>query len=262
MKKTYTTNYTLKAGITLLATLMMPSMAARDVPSPVFLEDHAIPAEVAPTPGLTISGYFSFENRYVTEGIDNDPDADAYFFSELALETMGFTLGAFYAQALKGSPENEVNLFLEYGFDIRGFETFVGVQYLIYPATDEANSWEAFIGFEWPVHDFVNLYGEFFYDFDEIDGGFIELGVSSEIPQPLENLVLEPYVQVGIDFGYLRENRRLRENNVQIGLVAVYEITEAFSLFGAINHSFALRNLDNLDEGDVTWGGGGLAFSF
>lgn len=211
---------------------------------------------------LAVSGSVSVENRYMSEGVDNEPDADGFFFSELALESMGFTLGAFYIQPTSGSSYNEANLFLEYGPDLGPVETYFGVQYLTFPAPGDPDTWEAFVGFEWPAIDLVNLYGEFYYDFDEIEGGFLELGISAEIPQPVEELELEPYVQIGVDYGYLRKNRRLRENNLQIGLVGTYELTENFAVFGLINHSFALDNLDQLEEGDVTWGGGGLAFDF
>ena len=211
---------------------------------------------------LVLSGAVSVENRYVTEGVNNEPDADALLFSEVALETMGFTAGVVYVQALSGSSYNEIDLFLEYGMEFGDLETYVGIQFLTFPAPDEEDTWEVYAGFEWAVLPLLNLYGEFYYDFDEVDGGFIELGVSTEIPQPVEELSLEPYVQLGVDYGFLRENRRLRENNLQIGLVATFDLTDNLALFGSLNHSFALDNLDQLEEGDVTWGGAGLAFSF
>ncbi len=49
-----------------------------------------------------------YASRYVTEGIDGLPDADGIFFSELAIEVEGVTLGGVFVQGINDS-YNEVN---------------------------------------------------------------------------------------------------------------------------------------------------------
>ena len=102
----------------------------------------------------------SLSNRYVTEGIDNDPDSSGFFFSEITAESYGFTLGAWYAQSMRGSSYNEINLFGEYGFEVYGAKLFFGVNFLTFPAPDDPDTREVYLGFEYPVHDHVVLFGE------------------------------------------------------------------------------------------------------
>ncbi len=131
------------------------------------------------------------------------------------------------------------------------------------PVGDEdPDSWEAFVGFEWEVIDMVHLFGEFYHDFDDVDGGFLELGIATEIPHPVEGLELVPYAMIGFDAGFVSGTRRLNENNVIIGLEAEFEVNDVTALFAGVHHSFALSNLDDEDEGDVTWfiAGASLAF--
>lgn len=203
-----------------------------------------------------------YASRYVAEGMDAAPDADGVFFSELALEIESFTLGGVFVQGINNS-YNEVNVYLEYGLEWEQAAAYAGVQFLTYPAGDEdPDSWEAFIGGELDLLGLATLYGEYFYDFDDLDGGFIEVGIETEIPQPVADLSIAPYVQLGVDAGFVSGTRKLKENNVDVGVNAAYALTDAVDLFGGIHHSFALTNLDREDEGDVSWGEIGIGLTF
>lgn len=205
---------------------------------------------------------FGYASRYVTEGIDNLPDADGIFFSELAVEVEGITLGGVFVQGINDS-YNEVNVYLEYGLGIGLATAYAGVQFLTYPAGDEdRDSWEAYAGLELDLTGWATAYGEYYYDFDDVEGGFLMLGLETDIPQLVEKLTLTPYIEYGIDAGFVSGPRRLSENNLQIGLNAAWELTEAVELFAGAHHSFALTNLDREDEGDVSWVHAGLSLSF
>ncbi len=203
-----------------------------------------------------------YASRYVGEGIDYAPDADGIFFSELAFGIEPVTLGTLFLQGINDS-YNEVNVYLEYGLEWDVAAAYAGVQFLTYPAGDEdADSWEAFVGGEVEVLGLATVYGEYFYDFDDVDGGFIEIGMETEIPQPVADLTITPYVQLGVDAGYVSGTRTLAENNVDIGVNVAWAMTDAVELFGGVHHSFALTNLDREGEGDVSWAHAGIGLAF
>ncbi len=204
----------------------------------------------------------SVGNRYVTEGISHVPDADALLFSDLAVTWRGISVGAAYVQALNGDSYNEVNLYAEHGFEIGAWRPYVGINYLTYPAPDDADSWEVYAGFEWDGMPFLTWFAEAFYDFDDVKGGFVEIGVAAEVPHPVPALTLSPYVSFGADFGYYSGTRTLTENHAQVGLNLTLDIRDGVSLIGGLHHSFALTNLDRLGEGDVTWATVGVSVSF
>jgi len=207
-----------------------------------------------------ISASGSVANRYVSEGVDNVPGS-RFFFGEIAGGYESFTLGIWYAEAFSNA-YNEINLFADYAIDLDPVEIYFGVNYLYYPSDAAPESWEAYTGIEWNPLNAITLFAETFYDFDDVKGGFIETGVVGNLPLEQISLEIQPYALLGIDYGFVSGVRRLRENNLQFGLEGDWSVTEILSFFANINHSFALRNLDNLDKGDVSWGTVGLRLDF
>ncbi len=203
-------------------------------------------------------------NRYVTEGIDNDPDSSGYWFNTLTADYRDFTFGAWYGQSLRGSAYNEVNLFAEYGFALGELELFGGVTWLTFPVPDESSTWELYVGFEYEAHPFLTLFGETYYDIDEVRGGFVELGVASMLPTGGldDRLELTPYALWGLDYGYVSGPRRLKGNNLQFGIDAAFAVADNWEIIGSLNHSFRLGNLRAGEEGDVSWVSAGVAFRF
>ncbi|MCC5841279.1 MAG: hypothetical protein JJT96_14270 [Opitutales bacterium] len=213
---------------------------------------------------VEVNASAALSNRYVTEGIDNDPDSSAFLFSEVTAMLEGFTAGVWWAQSLRGSSTNEVNVFLEYGFDLGEVELFAGVNFLTFPALDDADTWEVYLGFAYAPHDNVVFFGETYYDIDEVKGGFLELGAAFPF-QPWaadDRWELAPYGQLGVDYGFVSGPRRLRLNNFQIGLISTYTLTDAVEVFAGVHHSFRLRNLRDEELGDVSWVEVGLNFAF
>lgn len=217
---------------------------------------------LAAVPALESSA--SISNRYVTEGINNDPDSSGYSFLEISGEYELVTLGIWYAQSLRGSSYNEVNLFAEYGFAIDDLELFAGVNFLTFPAPEDSDTWEIYAGGEYALLSWLNLFAETYYDIDEVKGGFLEVGASVPLPDIGidERLEIAPYVLYGVDYGFVSEPRRLRSNNIQFGIEAAFEVMPELLLFAAAHHSFRLSNLKNEGEGDVTWVEGGVIWSF
>ena len=204
-----------------------------------------------------VHGTVGWFNRYVTEGMDHVPESD-FLLADVTLDLKGVVVGAFWAEALDDS-YNEVNLSAIHPFRAGALDFFLGVGRNEFPSGADQGSWEVLGGAEWVIPNLVTLFAETWYDFDALKGGFLEAGMIREFGGRLS---FEPYVLMGLDYGFVSGPRRLKENHVQFGGVAYWAWTSVASLFGGIHHSVALTNLDGEGEGDVTWGGGGLQLSF
>jgi hypothetical protein len=209
---------------------------------------------------VSIQAYFAWENRYVTEGIDNVPGS-TFTFTEVTAAYNGLTAGIWYAQALRDI-YNEVNAYGGYAFETGPLTWFGGVNYLWYPTAVDPDSWEIFLEVEWAVLPYLNLFALTYYDVDEVQGGFLEFGISSEIPLLEDRVILEPYFLFGVDYGFVSMPRRLQMNNAQVGLTVTVPMAWGIDAFATINHSFTMHNLSALGEGDVTWGGFGLTYTY
>lgn len=221
----------------------------------------AVPGALA---AVEIDWSASFANRYVAEGINEDPDSSGFLFNEVTVAVNGFTAGAWYAQSVRGSSTNEINLFAEYGFALGEVELFAGVNFLTFPAPDEPDTWELYFGFEYALNENLVFFGVTYYDIDEIRGGFIELGVAVPFAPVAgdDRWLLEPYAQLGVDYGYVSGPRSLRANNFQVGLGGAYALTDAAEIFAGVHHSFRLSNLRDEGEGDVSWAEVGFTLAF
>jgi len=208
----------------------------------------------------SLAGSVAVSNRYVTEGINNVPDTP-FYFSEVNVGYHGFTLGVWYAEAFSDA-YNEVNLYADYTVQIRLVDIYGGVNFLLYPSDAESSSWELYLGMEWELTPWVALFAETFYDMRDVKGGFAELGVVGQVPLLEDYISFNPYVLYGLDYGFVSDSRKLRNNNIQIGVELNFFVTANFRVFGNANHSFALFNLDRMDEADVSWVEGGVGVEF
>jgi len=94
----------------------------------------------------------------------------------------------------------------------------------------------------------------------EADGAFLELSLRSEITLCSGQLVIEPYVLEGVDFGYASKDYD-GPNHIQVGLDWTFPLTEQVEIVGAIAHSWALRDVAKDGMGDETWAAIGLALA-
>lgn len=111
----------------------------------------------------------------------------------------------------------------------------------------------------------------YWQDMDAVEGGYLQIGVSSSIPLG-EKASLDWSAAVGLDFGYnLTEayaaDVGLEEssgdlNDLLIGIDIPIQITDWLSVHGMIQQSIALDVLDDLGVDDETVITGGATFSF
>ncbi len=134
-------------------------------------------------PDWDVNSSLTWENCYVTEGIDNMPRT-SFLFSELDVGWHGLWLGAWWAEALSVSC-NEVNLFSEYGVDAGPLSVYAGATRLEFPSGADSATWELYAGIEHSAGEYLTLFMEIYYDIDEVKGGFMETGIGADIPIPV-----------------------------------------------------------------------------
>jgi hypothetical protein len=198
-----------------------------------------------------------WESKYVTEGRNNLDDG-GIFSLEAVLEWKNFFGGVWFA-AGDDETYQEVNLFIEYGFDVGPLDLSVGYTHLEF-LEDHENDDEFAAGMALNSIPYLIPAIDYVYS-TEAEGGFIEISVRSEIPLFEERLVFEPYVMQAFDLGYATEDHD-GVNNFQIGIGASFALTERLDLVGSLSHSWAQSDVDREDLGDLSWGTVGVAAAF
>lgn len=202
----------------------------------------------------------SFSNRYVTEGIDNVPDGSAVLFNEFNVSHGLFIGGLTYAQFLDDA-YNEINLAAGIAGESGAFGWEATVMFLSFPAADVASTWELGVALSWKILTSWAVFAEVIYDVDAVRGGFMETGIEGDFAINAD-VTVNPYMLLGIDYGFVSGPRSLRVNNWQVGISADYAINDVWSVVVGLHHSVRLSNLRDLGEGNVTWANIGLAGGF
>ncbi len=222
-----------------------------------------IVATAVPASAYSIESSLSFTNRYVTEGTDNDPDATTWSLFELSVPVDQWSFELFYGQALRGGSYNEVGLVTAYNWSMGDVDLLTGIHHVRYPSLEDSSSWEWLIGFELEPIPGLEFFGELFYDFDDVKGGFLELGAAAPIEfEAIPNFSLTPVLIFGVDLGYESGVRSPRGSFLQPSVHAEYEINDQLSVFAAAYHQVGLSVLNDLGEPDLSWVSFGLGGRF
>ncbi len=101
----------------------------------------------------------------------------------------------------------------------------------------------------------------FVWDLANTPGAYLEFRLDGNVRLYREVLSLQPYVLLGLNFGY---NTRAYYgwNNFQFGLRATCKINRIVSIFGGINYSVALTALKEIGQGNEVWASAGVIFSY
>lgn len=214
--------------------------------------DDQYPEEVAGT-----SAGITWESKYVSEGRDNLEDG-GLFSSETSFEINGFGFGAWYAI---GDSVNyqELNLSIEYQFEMAEFETSIGYTRLEFLKDDENDNefsaGVAYTALPWIIPTLSYIYST------EAQGAFIEVSVRSDIPVLKERITLSPYILEGFDFGYATEEYD-GPNNLQLGIETAVSATDQIHITGYFTHSLAHEDMEREGLNHQTWGGIGVSAEF
>lgn len=169
--------------------------------------------------------------------------------------------------------ENDLNI--DYTFDIgdKFSLTLGGVAYL-YNGDAETDlgfldTEEVYALASWDV--FLAPTITYYHDIDEVDGGFLTLGVSHDIAFS-DQVSLSLSGTLGIDFGYnlngaYADDLGVSKSNGDLddflaGADLSWQITDNFGAHVLVQRSIALKVLDDIGQDDVTVVTGGLSLSF
>ncbi len=202
-----------------------------------------------------------WQSRFVTEGRRRVQDAS--FLMTTAEGHFGpLNLGAWWAQALTETSYNRFDLYADTSLKFDPGELTLGIRRVLYPTGKDNNSWEGNVGFDFNLGTWFTPFALTYFDVDEIGGGFLEAGVKAPFKLAGDSLEIEPFGLLGVDYGYVSGDNDPRMNNLQFGAEIRWNVNPRWQIYGNINHSFSLSLLDSRNEGDLTWGGTGLRFSF
>jgi hypothetical protein len=172
----------------------------------------------------------------------------------------GFTFSALYG---KTTAENydELNVGLEYTYELGKFCISGGYTYLAYPQPGDPDGHELSLGLEYAAFDWLTFAMATYYDVAAIDGGFFEVSATGNVPIVADRITLNPYFLLGYDYGYVSDANDTF-NNVQVGVDVPISITDQITLILSANYSWGLDNLRQEDLGDVSWAGARIVLSF
>ncbi len=187
-------------------------------------------------------------SKYVTQGRDNLDDGGIFSFEGIA-EWQGLIAGAWFATGDSTSYE-ELNLYVSYGMELGAVGAYAGYTRLEF-AEDHANDNEIIAGMEVNGIPYVIPALDYTYS-TEADGGFLELSIRAEIALLNGQLLIEPYILEGFDFGYV-SRKHDGANNLQAGIDFAIELAKPVTLVGSVAHSWAHENLRQEGLGDVSW---------
>lgn len=213
-----------------------------------------VPTRAGETAEFAVTGLW--QNKYITEGRDNLGNGGLLSL-EGAAEWRGAAVGVWLATGDSESYD-EVNIFLEKGFSAGALEGYLAYTRLEFLEDGEKDN-ELAAGLAWACLPWLTPAIDYTYS-TEADGAFLELSLRSEITLCSGQLVIEPYVLEGVDFGYASKDYD-GPNHIQVGLDWTFPLTEQVEIVGAIAHSWALRDVAKDGMGDETWAAIGLALA-
>jgi len=219
-------------------------------------------AQLAPTENsVHYAVDLGWASKYVSEGRDNLEDGGLGSVEAVAGHR-GFEAGIWYALA-DTVAYDELNLFIQYGVELEFVELYAGYTRLEFLKDDTYDN-EFYVGMELiciprlvPALEYVHSTEAQGGD----GGGFVEFSLSVPIELLDGELVLEPYVLEGFDFGYASDNYD-GFNNFQFGVVACYALLDGVTLKTSVNHSIANQDVRKDGDGDLTWVTVGLGVEF
>jgi len=211
----------------------------------------------ANSPSWAFESSLGWESRYVAEGRD-ELDRGGIFTADGVVACQGFSF-AFWSALGDRVHYQELQLTSAYTHTHRGWDFSAGWTHLEFNP-DSGSDDELFI--EMARVDFAGfeLTGGWVYSF-EAGGSFLGIALKYPIALFEEKLLLEPYVQENVDFGY-RTAGHDGLNNLQAGVDLSYALNERFTMFAFLAHSWAQNDVRREGLSDLSWGGWGLRAFF
>jgi hypothetical protein len=245
-----------------LASLFAAVVAVASV-TPAFAGSSAVPSKtVAPVVEeeslwtATLSA--GWDSKYIFRGV-NVLNDEGLFWTDLNATIYGFNLGAWYANGYD-SDYTEINLYASYTLELDQVSLTAGYVFYAYPDDDAEETSEVFATISTSALGFVTPSLTYVYDFDEIDGSYIEAKLSSSIPLIEDTLSIDPWASIsyGIDYNFDGDGW----NNVVVGVAVPWKVNEVITVSGYVAGSFPLDDLEDNGEDDEFVGGVKVSFTY
>ncbi|MBY5994155.1 hypothetical protein [Ferrimonas balearica] len=202
-----------------------------------------------------------YDSKYISEGRDNLDQGGIYWAGGAAALDNGLTFSAAYGYAADSDVDyDELNLGIEYGFELADFGFYVGYTRLEFFEDDESDN-EISAGVAYGGLSWFEPFVDYVYS-TEAEGSFVEIGIQREFGLT-ERLALTPYVIAGLDYGYANPDHD-GQNHMAVGAELAYQFSENLGIVGVIEHTEAHRQVvrDEGIEEEQTWGGIHLVMQF
>ena len=174
-----------------------------------------------------------------------------------------------YDDTLDDNEFSEVDLTVYYGFSLQKLEVGVGLIEYLFPVASGSTT-EAYVSLSLPIVGGLSVGTTFYYDFDEVDGYYADLGLTYAM-----DLTDQFGIEAGVRAAYADEDFAEAYGGTDSGLYdytislsASYTVTEAWSVSASVNYTDSLDDdaLPDVEDGggvDVNfYGGVGVAYAF
>ena len=174
-----------------------------------------------------------------------------------------------YDDQLDDNEFSEVDLTVYYGFSLQKLEIGVGVIEYLFPVAG-GSTHEAYVSLGLPIVGGLSVGSTFYYDFDEIDGYYVDLGLTYAM-----DLTDAFSIEAGARAAYADDDFAMAYSGTDGGLYdytlslsASYTLTEAWSVSASINYADSLDDDALADAEDGTgvdvnlYGGISVAYAF
>ncbi|KPA12137.1 hypothetical protein MHK_007658 [Candidatus Magnetomorum sp. HK-1] len=166
-----------------------------------------------------------------------------------------------YDKTLEEGKFSEIDLTLSYSFNIDSLSISAGVIEYLFPNTTSHSTREAFLSLGVGIIDGLSLAFDGYYDFEEVDDYYLNLGISYEL-EPVKDLTVASTISVGAAGEDASSGEDGGFHDYKIALSIGYAVTKEMSV--AVNAAY-VSNVDDdvLADPDVNFYGGlGISYQF
>ena len=213
-------------------------------------------------PWWSLSVMTEYDSKYVFRGVNSLPGSGIGRI-DVALSAYDFSVEMLQVTGI-GKTYEELEFTLAWTYEFGAFTLSGGYINYYFPDDDHLkltykDTQELFAEANYKFASSFAASLAYYSDFDKINGSYLELKVTDNVPVFKKSLSLEPYASVSYDFRYNSKTRAL--NNFETGLSLPVAISKHLTLAGFAALSIPLHALDGVAENEA-WGGVRVTFVF
>jgi hypothetical protein len=212
-------------------------------------------AEEAAPSDFNVTVTVEYFSKYVFRGVDTLPGSGV-IDAELNVSAYGFILDLWQIQ---GVQKNYRELFtsLSYEHDFGPITAGIGYtnDYTPQQAKQKfgfSNTQEVFADIFYKPVQYFSTTLSYYHDFDQVNGGYLELICAGDLPVWGGRINLQPYTTLGYNFDYTSGHDGF--NNFDVGIDTPVHVTEQFSVSATAAVSVPLEAIRGFEDTKGWWG--------